>query len=68
MPERKGTKTIQLSWAEWLEYCAEHNLDPREQSEDGYDLGGGNSITFECHDDPPITGSRITIKEKKGGR
>lgn len=47
------TKTVCLSWPEWKEYCAEHDLDPREQSEDGHDLGGGNSITFECRDDPP---------------
>ena len=58
-------KTIRLSWPEWVEYCAEHDLDPRKQLEDGHDLGGGNSLTIECLDDPPVTGSRVTIKEKK---
>lgn len=46
-------KTFRLSWPEWQEYCAEHGLDPRKQREDGRDLGGGNSITFECQEDPP---------------
>ncbi len=46
-------KTIYLNWEEWQKYCAEHNIDPRKTCEDGHDLGGGNSITFECHDDPP---------------
>ncbi len=46
-------KTVRMSWECWVEYCAEHGLDPRKQSEDGQDLGGGNSITFECVEDPP---------------
>lgn len=46
-------KTYWLSWPEWQKYCAEHGLDPREQNGDGHDLGGGNSITFECYEDPP---------------
>ena len=45
-------KTIRMNWKEWVEYCAEHGIDPRENREDYYDLGGGNSLTFECHDDP----------------
>lgn len=46
-------KTHRLSWPGWVEYCAEHDIDPREHCEDGYDLGGGNSITIMCADDPP---------------
>ena len=46
-------ETYRLNWTEWVEYCAEHGIDPREQCEDGHDLGGGNSITFECYEDPP---------------
>ena len=46
-------KTVHMSWECWVEYCAEHGLDPREQREDGYDLGGGTTITFECYEDPP---------------
>ena len=53
MPELKVSKTVRLSWPEWQEYCAEHGIDPREQCEDGHDLGGGNSITIMCCDDPP---------------
>ncbi len=53
-------KTIRMNWQEWKEYCAEHDLNPREVLEDYYDLGGGNSLTFECHDDPP--------EEDKNGR
>ena len=46
-------ETYRLNWTEWVEYCAEHGIAPREQCEDGHDLGGGNSITFECYEDPP---------------
>ncbi len=45
--------TYHLTWEEWVEYCAEHDIDPREQCEDGHDLGGGNSIDFVCDEDPP---------------
>jgi hypothetical protein len=47
------TKTIQLNWQQWVAYCAEHYIDPRKQLEDSHDLGGGNSLTIECFDDPP---------------
>ncbi len=46
-------KTIQMNWLEWKDYCAVHDINPREFLEDHYDLGGGNSITFECYEDPP---------------
>lgn len=46
-------KTIRMNWEEWIEYCAEHDIDPRKQSEDGYDLGGGYSISIICVDVPP---------------
>ncbi len=46
-------KTIRMNWQEWKEYCAEHDINPREVLEDYYDLGGGNSLTIECRDDPP---------------
>ena len=42
-----------LNWEEWVEYCAEHGIDPRKHREDGRDLGGGNSITIMCSDEPP---------------
>lgn len=45
--------THHLTWEEWVEYCAEHDIDPREFCEDGHDLGGGNSIDFVCYEDPP---------------
>ena len=46
-------ETYRVGWGEWVEYCAEHGINPREQSEDGYDLGGGNSATVICIEDPP---------------
>jgi len=46
-------ETHRLNWPEWVEYCVEHGIDPREHCEDGHDLGGGNSITIECLEDPP---------------
>lgn len=53
MPELKVSKTIHLNWEEWQEYCAEHGIDPRENCEDGIDIGGGNSIEIVCVDEPP---------------
>ena len=45
-------KRVRLSWPEWVEYCAEHGIDPREQCEDGHDLGGGDSYEVVCYDVP----------------
>lgn len=48
-------KTIHMNWSEWQDYCFEHGIDSRKQSEDGYDLGGGNSLTITCDESPPAT-------------
>ena len=56
-------KTIRLNWLQWKEYCAEHDLDPRECCEDGIDLGGGHSLNIICSVDPPE--EEDDIEEKK---
>jgi len=53
MADPRTGKTYQLTWEQWVAYCAEHGIDPYEQEEDGYDLGGGNSFTIACYDEPP---------------
>jgi len=60
MTDPRAGKTYQLTWEQWEEYCAEHGIDPREQCEDGEDLGGGDSFTVACYDKPP--------KEEADGR
>jgi hypothetical protein len=42
-----------LTWEQWTEFCQEHRIDPKENCEYGFDLGGGDSIEFYCYDDPP---------------
>jgi len=53
MPDPRAGKTYSLTWQQWVAYCAEHGLDPYEQEEDGYDLGGGDSFTIACYERPP---------------
>ena len=53
MTDPRAGKTYSLTWEQWVEYCAEHNINPHQQCEDGYDLGGGDSFTVACHDKPP---------------
>lgn len=53
MTDPRVGKTYQLSWEEWVEYCAKHSIDPRKHCEDGKDLGGGHSYTVVCYDEPP---------------
>lgn len=57
--------THYLSWEEWQDYCLAHGLNPREQSEDGHDLGGGNSMDFVCYEDPPEKEKEIKEGRKK---
>lgn len=48
------------NWEEWKEFCREHNVDPEEVFEYGFDLGGGNSFDVYVHDsDIPLE-----VKEK----
>ena len=48
----RAGKMYQIPWSEWLEFCAEHGIDPIENCELGFDLGGGNSYTMACYDPP----------------
>ena len=48
----RAGKTFQLSWPEWLEFCAEQDIDPIENCEHGFDLGLGDSFTVACYDPP----------------
>lgn len=53
MTDPRAGKTYHVSWEQWERHCAERGIDPREQREDGQDLGGGDSYTVVCRDDPP---------------
>lgn len=53
MPDPRAGKAYRLTWEEWEAYCAEREIDPREQCEDGEDLGDGDSYTVACYEDPP---------------
>lgn len=49
----RAGKTYHVTWEQWETHCAERGIDPREQSEDGQDLGGGDSFSVICHEEPP---------------
>lgn len=51
--QKMAGKTFKLSWVEWEEHCAANNIDPRENREDGVDLGGGDSYSIVCDEEPP---------------
>ena len=53
MTDPRAGKTYYISWEQWERHCARHGIDPRKQCEDGEDLGGGDSYTVVCRDDPP---------------
>ena len=53
MTDLRVGKTYSLNCKEWVEFCAEHDIDARENCEYGFDLGGGNSLEVVCYEDPP---------------
>ena len=53
MTDLRADKTYSLNWKEWVEFCAEYDIDPRENCEYGFDLGGGYSLEVVCYEDPP---------------
>lgn len=52
MRDKRAGKTFQLPWPEWVEFCTEHGIDPIEDCECGFDLGGGDSFTVACYYPP----------------
>jgi len=44
---------ISLNWEQWVVFCRDQNIDPRENCECGFDLGGGDSEEYYCYDTPP---------------
>jgi len=58
MTDLRQGKTYSLNWKEWIEFCAEHDIDPRENCEYGFDLGGGYSFEVVCYEKPPEEESR----------
>lgn len=54
MTDPRSGKTYSLNWKKWKEFCAEHNIDPRENCELSFDLGGGYSFTVACYDMPCV--------------
>ena len=45
-------KTFQINWPEWVIFCNEQGIDPVENCEHGFDLGGGDSYDVVCYDEP----------------
>lgn len=52
MTDPRAGKTYHLSWSEWVRFCTEQSIDPIENCEHGFDLGGGDSCTMVCYDQP----------------
>jgi len=50
MTDLRAGKTYSLNWKEWVEFCAEQDIDPSENCEQSFDLGGGHSFTVACYD------------------
>lgn len=47
--DSRSGKTFYVSWERWLSVCKENNVDPYENEEIGFDLGGGDSYTVAVH-------------------
>jgi len=54
MRDPRAGKTYRLSWPEWIQFCAEQGMDPIENCELSFDLGGGDSYTVACHEEPSV--------------
>lgn len=52
MTDSRAGKTFHLNWPEWVQFCAEQDIDPIENREFGFDLGGGDSYDVVCCDQP----------------
>ena len=52
MTDPRAGKTFEIPWPEWVQFCAEQGIDPIEECECGFDLGGGDSYTVACYDPP----------------
>lgn len=52
MMDPRSGKTFQISFPEWIEFCAEQGIDPIENCEHGFDLGLGDSYTVACYEIP----------------
>jgi|GEM_PF-1952358 len=52
MTDSRAGKTYHLRWLEWIQFCAEQGIDPIENCEHSFDLGGGDSYTIACYDQP----------------
>lgn len=54
MRDLRVGKTYRLSWKEWVIFCAEQKIDPVENCEFGFNLGGGDSYTVACYEKPSM--------------
>ena len=54
MGDLKRSKAYKITgWSDWVGICRGTGDDPHEVSETGYDIGGGDSITYEYLGDYP---------------
>ena len=49
----KSGKTYYLNWDQYREICQKYGINPWANESFGVDLGGGESDTYKCVDDPP---------------
>jgi len=63
MDPRAG-KTFELPWWQWVQFCAEQDMDPYEESEIGFDLGLGSSFTVACYYPPDDAAHLIETQHK----
>ncbi|GAG74968.1 unnamed protein product [marine sediment metagenome] len=52
-------------WEDWEKFCALEDIDPYENVDHGFDLGGGNTFDIEYIGDLPEKKPMINIKEVK---
>lgn len=64
MTDPRAEKTFEMTWKEWIEFCTEQEVDPIENCEHGFDLGGGASFTVACYDVPDEVAHLIDIQHK----
>lgn len=54
MRDLRAGKIYRLNWKEWVVFCAEQEIDPIKNCELVFGLGGGDSYTIACYEEPSM--------------